>query len=372
MRHVILSSFDLGLQDRLSCLFQTEADVAAGAYEPLILRGADALLRELEPPPAALMIVLTCTDDLLGTDHQVFLEPLNKAHPDTRVLVCHMNPIMAESDLPPGPAMHDSMYGLWSKAPATEQAVNFIGNNVDVGDDNELVEYLGKNGIAARHVSRCRRFADFERMSSSRLNIVAAPAAAYAARRVRERLGIPYLLLPPRYNLDVIDEGLAAVCRALELEKANTTALRERIHERLRAVAAALGGRPVIVDHAASHAPFGMARLLMEHGIRVPALYASGCAAFEREDMEWVLARGVELIQPELFVPKHLRRRSEAVCIGFEAAYLESSPHVVTLSADGGLYGFQGILRLADWIEEAARNTDDRLRELIDESVLVI
>jgi hypothetical protein len=371
MRHVIISCTTLGLGHRISGLYPEESDIVSGSYEELILQGASELLQRLEPKPKVLMIFVTCMDDFLGTDHAAFLEPLNRRFPETRSIICHMNPIMADSGLPPGVSIQDNMYSLLTPSALREKWVNFIGNNIDLPAENGLVRHLSEHGFSTSHLSRLRKFSEFEGMAKAALNLVLSPAALYAAERMKQRLGIDYLNLTPSYSLEAIGQQMAAVCAALDIPAPDMSLLEEQVHRRLSALREALQGRAVVIDHAATHSPFSLARLLLEHGVEAPVIYASECPAREKEHAAWVMQRGVQIIPPERFVPAPERRKNNNVCIGFEAAYREGSPHVLTISADGGLWGWHGVMSLADQLEQAA-SCAMPLQEVIDENVLVV
>lgn len=371
MRHIKLSCMSLGTGDRVSCLFPEESDVVSGSYETLIFDGACDLLTHLVKKPKVLMIFVTCMDDLLGTDHEAFLAPLRKRFPGVRTIICHMNPLMAESDMPPGVSIHDKMYGLLDPVEEKERAVNFIGNHIAYPEQNELICHLKEHGFSTYHVSQFHTFQEYQRMACATLTVVAAPPALYAARRMEERLGIGYAGATPVYTYDEIDGIYQNVCSYLDIPAVQSKEQRERVDERLKRLREVLCGRPVAIDHGATYSPFSMARLLLDHGINVDTIYITECPAYEKENAAAIEKYGVELIRPEVFVPMKYRRKRDSVCIGFEAAYLEGSPYVMTLSADDDLFGYEGIMMLADRMEDAAIHAME-LQELIDDHVLVV
>ena len=65
MRHIMLSSMELKIDDRISWLPIREADIVSGSYEALILESVDGLLGKMEPRPRVFMIFVTCIDNLL-------------------------------------------------------------------------------------------------------------------------------------------------------------------------------------------------------------------------------------------------------------------------------------------------------------------
>ena len=110
MRHIMLSSMELKIDDRISWLPIREADIVSGSYEQLILENADELLGKMDPQPRVLMIFVTSSTTCSGTDHEVFLGPLNEKYPDTRTIVCFMNPITGDG--PRAARRYDTGYHL--------------------------------------------------------------------------------------------------------------------------------------------------------------------------------------------------------------------------------------------------------------------
>ena len=215
MRHIMLSSMELKIDDRISWLPIREADIVSGSYEQLILENADELLGKMDPQPRVLMIFVTCIDNLLGTDHEVFLGPLNEKYPDARTIVCFMNPITGDGPAPPAVTIQDTIYSLTGDAEQKDRAVNFIGSNLAIERDNELIGWLGQNGIESRHISQYKTFDEFREMGKSTLNIVTSPLALYAAKQMKLRKGIDYGYFPVSYSFDEIERDAAGVCEKL-------------------------------------------------------------------------------------------------------------------------------------------------------------
>ncbi|MDY3005377.1 MAG: nitrogenase component 1 [Christensenella hongkongensis] len=374
MRHIMLSSMELKIDDRISWLFIKESDIVSGSYEQLILRNVDEMLGQMNPRPRVFMIFVTCIDNLLGTDHDVFLKPLNEKYPETQSMVCFMNPITGDGPAPPAVTIQDTMYSLLEKSGQKERAVNFIGNNLAVEENNELVLWLKEHGIRSNHISNYETFDDFMQMGKSMLNIVVTPLALYAAKQMKLKKGIDYLYLPVSYTFDEIENGIREVCGKFEIEPPQLETERQKAQEALLKAAVKLDGRPVCIDYAATYRPFGMARLLLEHGICVDTIYASECLPAEREDLRWLMKykKEVRITQPEHYtMPGHVQKNEDYLCIGFEAAYFTGSPHVVPLAADGEQYGFAGVRLLAERMQRECDHSYD-LEKLVKDSGLVV
>ena len=374
MRHIMLSSMELKIDDRISWLPIREADIVSGGYEQLILENVDALLGKMNPRPRVFMIFVTCIDNLLGTDHEVFLGPLNEKYPDTKTIVCFMNPITGDGPAPPAVTIQDTIYSLTEGAGQKDRAVNFIGSNLAIGRDNELIGWLGKNGIESRHISQYKTFDEFREMEKSTLNIVTSPLALYAAKQMKLRKGIDYGYFPVSYSFDEIERDAAEVCGKLGIPTPDFSKEKQRAEDKILETLKSLAGRPVSIDYAATYRPFGLARLLLEYGFRVDTIFSSECLPVEREDMNWILGnhREVKVLQPEHFsMPGQFAGSKQHLCIGFEAAYFTGSPHVVPLAADGEHYGYAGIISM---MEKMCRECghEYNLEQLVKDSGLVV
>ncbi len=374
MRHIMLSSMELKIDDRISWLPIREADIVSGSYEALILESVDGLLGKMEPRPRVFMIFVTCIDNLLGTDHDAFLAPLNEKYPETKTIVCFMNPITGDGPAPPAVTIQDTIYSLTGEAEKKDDAVNFIGSNLAIEPDNELIGWLKQNGIETRHISQYQTFDAFQEMGKSRFNIITSPLALYAAKQMKLRKGIGYGYFPVSYSFDEIERGAAELCGSLGIPAPDFSRERQRAEEKIFETLKALAGRPVSIDYAATYRPFGLARLLLEYGFRVDTVYTSECLPVERGDMEWILKnhREVKIVQPEHFsMPGQIAGSREHLCIGFEAAYFTGSPHVVPIAADGEHYGYAGVVSMMEKMRAECGHEYD-LEQLVKDSGLVV
>ncbi len=374
MRHIMLSSMELKIDHRISWLFIKESDIVSGSYEQLILKNVDELLSQMTPRPKVFMIFTTCIDNLLGTDHDVFLKPLNEKYPDTKTIVCFMNPITGEGPTPPAITIQDSIYSLLKKSEVRERAVNCIGNHLPIREDNELICHLKQHGFQVRHISQYQSFEQFQEMGQSVLNLVLSPLALYAAKQMKKRQGIDYLYLPVSYSFAEIEKGIQLVCDKLDIEPLDPTDARRQAEQALEETRKELNGRPVSLDYEATYHPFSMAHLLLTHGFHLDTIFSGECIPQEQREFDWILERHpeVNIVQPDQYTMLGKRRNEEDhLCIGFEAAYYIGSPHVVPVAADAEQYGFSGIcLLMKRMAEENARSYD--LEQLVKDSGLVV
>ena len=133
-----------------------------------------------------------------------------------------------------------------------------------------------------------------------------------------------------------------------------------------RALAEALseiGDMPVAIDCTFHPRPLGLARLLISHGFSVKTVYLDGISPEEKDDFEWLKVQAPELllsatIQVKMRVLPRQGDR-EVLAIGQKAAWFTGSRHFVNMVQGGGLYGFDGIRRLAGLMTEALHEEKD-------------
>jgi hypothetical protein len=183
-RHGAIGAKLHGYKDRLSYLYLDEGDIVSGGYEALIVESIGELFAVIEKPKA-LLIVVSCLDDLLGTDHEAFLKILREKYPGIKFGVGHMNPLSAEGKLPPAVNIQRSIYGFLEKSKERLPFVNILGCHVPPAPGCELYPFLEALGFKARHISRCRTFAEYQELSSGSLNLVISPQAKTAAGELK-------------------------------------------------------------------------------------------------------------------------------------------------------------------------------------------
>lgn len=375
-RHGAISAITQGFKQRLSYLYIDEADIVSGGYEELICQAVDELLYELEYKPKVLMIFVSCLDDLLGTDHEAFLQVLRLRHRDTRITVCHMNPITLDGKEPPPVSIQRKIYGLLeaSDRPGLQHAAAFYGNNIAIDQNSEIYEVLAAAGYTdTYHISDFSSFAGFQKLARVSLNIVSTPVGVAAAQDVRERHGIDYLYLPISYDFSEIERNYEQILTRFQTT-ADLSKYRQRASRAVAAARAEIGRLPIMVDASASVRPFTLAKMLLSFGFQVEEVYAQQCIPIEKESCQWLLdnAPHVKILQPEH--PRSPLVRGidrECLAIGFEGAYLTGARYVADIANDETLYGYQGIEKLMHKLLAASRVRGD-LRSLIKRYGLVV
>jgi nitrogenase molybdenum-iron protein alpha/beta subunit len=372
-RHGAISAKLLGYKDRLSYLYLDEADIVSGGYEALIIESVDELFAAIEKPKA-LLIVVSCLDDLLGTDHRVILSKLKENHPDVQFSMGHMNPLSSEGKLPPAVNIQRSIYSFLEPSKEKLPVVNLLGCHVPPGPGCELYPFLEGLGFGIGHISRCRTFAEYLTLSSCGLNLVISPQAKTAAEEMKERLGIDWVYAPVSYDPGEIEDNYSRIAGSLNKSAGFDFApWRGRLASALEETRVAVGGRKIVIDDAATIRPFSLAKLLFQNGFNVAEICAEACSGMENGAFRWLEQNsGITVTEHTKHTAPVMRKSDpDTLAIGFECAYLHGAAHVVDQLEDEAQYGYGGVMLLLDKMKKASSCTVN-LQGLIQDYGLVV
>lgn len=374
-RHGALGAIEHGNKERLSYLYIDEADIVSGSYEDLILEGVDALLEALEEQPKAMFIFVSCLDDLLGTDHVAILDVLNKKYP-IKFQVGHMNPITNGSKTPPPVTLQRKMYELVEGNGEKAESLNLLGNFVPLEENNELFDILHQLGIKeTKHISEQKTFKAFEAMGESKYSLVLRPEAKVAAEDMKRHNKIDYRFLPVSYDMEVVAAQYNEIIEMINKDvKVDFTAIQEEARACIEKTRAVIGDFPIVIGNSAVCRPFNLAKALISYGFNVQKIYADEVVAFEKESFEWLKENAPQVEVISALNHNRINRVEEeqdCIAIGYNAAYIEKSKHVVDLIQDEHMFGYKGIVKLMEmmtrcYLEPMA------LKEIIEKYGLVV
>ena len=170
-------------------------------------------------------------------------------------------------------------------------------------------------------------------------------------------------------NLDTLKAIIACAEKSAKIRKAE-----EKAKKSIERAKKAVGDLPVIIDGSATIQPFGLAEALLTYGFHVVRVEAQECAKFDRKHLEWL---GQNAPDVKMFQPQHHRavlfdrRMPDSLAIGMEGAYLSGSRHVADLLADLGMFGYDGVCRLMEMMEQAALTETDLKKQINDYGLVV-
>lgn len=361
MRGVVLTAAEMNASERFSFVILEEKDLLRGSVEEVTIQGVADVIRRLPVRPPAVMLYTVCLHHFLGSDLGYIYQNLEKKFPDIFFAQCYMDPIMRKNGLTPDQKTRKSMYEPLQPRPARPKTITLLGSDFALDRTCDLVSMLEQGGYALRQIQDCKSYGEFLTLAEGELFISTYPSGKYGAEQTARRLNRPHLYLPACFGLEEITAHLNTLAEALGLPTADPA-------ERIAACEAALsraggivGETPVSIDHTFHPRPLGLARLLLEHGFRVETVYLDVVSAEERADFQWLQENAPNLrLNATVQVGMRVRpRENPGLALGQKAAWFTGTRHFVNLVEGGGLYGFDGIRRLAEMMEEAMAEEKD-------------
>ena len=390
-RHGAIAAIEQGYKDRVGYLCINENEIVLGGYEAEIRRGVDEVMHRVRPRPQALIICVSCIDDLLGTDHETAMAEMEAEH-GVPVRLARMNPITLDSKLPPSHRIQRTMYEFLAPATDRDRGVILLGSFRPPAPDSELGRFLESCGYGPlRHPGLCQDFAEFRNFSRSATALVLRPEGNAAASDVAARLGIQPFAAPITFSEANVLERYRAITTYLDGLDRNGNSLRMGIPgaaERLlrdeaaaaRATAehvrVALDGARVAVDSTATASPFDLALALIESGINVVRVYAAKLPPHEEASFALLAHRKPDLIVAN---PSHARNHAGRpqrpladVAIGLAAGYASMAPITIPLVFDERMYGFEGYRMVLEAMLAAVESgAADLERQILDYGLVI-
>ena len=365
LRGVILTAAEMIAMDRMSWISVIPDDLFDGSLERNIVDGTAEIVRKLPEKPRAVLLFLSCVHLFAGCDFEAILNELRAMFPDIDFIDCYMNPTMRKSGLTPDQLMRRQLYAPFTPCPADKNAVNLIGNDRPTDESSELVQLVKRAGWELRDITLCGTYEDYMRMAKSALEITYLPTAKASGDALETRLGRTHLYLPLSYDFDEIERNLNILADALGIAAPDWTEAKQKAVRALERAKAVIGDTPIEIDYTATPRPVGLAVLLAEHGFRVTRVYTDAMIEEERPAFERLRSLAPDLLLTATvhakmrFAGKGVHERGDVLAIGQKAAYFSGTKHFVNIVSGGGMYGFDGIARLADRMVEAAAHEQD-------------
>ncbi len=362
LRGVVLTAAEMGAEDRFSTIEIRENNVTDGDMEELILDGVDDILRKLPRRPPAVLLYTSCIHHFMSCDLDRVYRELRQRHPDTAFTDCYMNPIMRKSGRTPEQLMRTRLYSLLQPRPLSADAVDILGNDLPTDETSDLYRVLRRAGKTVRDITRLHTWDEYQQMAEASLYITTLPAARVGGDDLSARLGGRHLYLPMCWGTEEIEAHLHTLEASVGLPAGDYTEQKAQACDALHAAAAEIGDTPVSIDYTAHPRPLGLARLLTEAGFAVREVFLDSVSAEEKANFDWLQAYVPALmLYPTVSPGMRVRPRDAAgtLAIGQKAAYFTGTAHFVNLVLGSGLYGFDGIMRLADLLREAFRTPKD-------------
>jgi hypothetical protein len=370
MRGVVLTAAEMGASDRFSCVVLKEEDITRGTVEEITLAGIVDVLRKLETrgglPPCA-MVFPVCTHHFLGVSMSRVYRELEREFPGIDFVRGFMDPVMKRR-LSPDQRLRAVMYDPLSPCNATEKLVACLGSDFALDADCELRDVLRRGGYGFVELQDCDTYQEFKGLARAETLVATYPNAHYGISKLAKRLKRRYLYLPSTFSYEEIEAQYHALHEALDIPLPEFKEEIARCEDALESLRKELGNVPVAIDMSVHPRPLGLARLLIEHGMRVAEVYMDGVNSEEETDLGWLNEHAPDLqissiVLPELRIASR-QRSYDVLAVGQKAAWFTGTSHFVNMVEGGGLWGFAGIRAMARLMQEAWETEKDA-RDLV-------
>ena len=367
LRGVVLTAAEMNAMDRFSTIAIQERNILKGDMEKLIIDGVTDILNKLPKLPRAVEVFSSCIHDFIGCDMEFVFGKLRQEFTGVDFTDCYMTPILRKTKFTPDAKMRQQLYSLLRPGIREEKTANVVGNLEPFYEKCEILSLMEQGGWELRDICNCKDYDQYQRMASSSVNIVTNSGALSAGEALEQRLGQRLLYLPLSYDYEEIDQELRLAAKVMNLSMPDTTDLRDRADQALAHAAEALDGMPVAIDFNATTRPLGLAKLLISHGIRVTTVYADSFGKEEEKDFNWLKEHAPQLkLSATVHGKMVVLPRNEAdsfggrlLAIGQKAAYFTGTGYFLNMLEGSGLHGYEGMIRLARWMEEGAAKKQD-------------
>lgn len=361
MRGVVLTAAEMNASERFSFVILEEKDLLRGSVETVTIQGVADVIRRLPKRPPVVMLYTVCLHHFLGSDLGYIYRALEKEFPDIFFARCYMDPIMRKNGLTPDQETRNSMYEPLRPRPMRPKTVTVLGGDFALDETSDLVRMLERGGYTLRQIQSCKSYEEYLALAEGALFLSTYPSGKYGAEQAAKRLNRPHLYLPACFGYEEITAHLNALAAALGLPAVDPAERIAACEAALAGAKAAIGETPVSIDYTFHPRPLGLARLLLEHGFRVETVYLDAASEEERADFRWLQENAPSLrLTATVQVGMRVQPRNDpGLSLGQKAAWFTGTRHFVNLVEGGGLYGFDGVCRLAEQMKEAAAEEKD-------------
>ena len=382
MRGVVLTAAEMNAADRFSFVILEEENLLNGNLEDVTIEGVTDVLNKLEQKPKAVLLFTVCLHHFLGCDLELVYGELEARFPEIEFVRCYMDPIMQKHGATPDQKLRKAMYEPLRIQEADEKTVTLVGSDFVLDENSDIKRLLKKYGYILRELPVCKNWEEYQQLGKADFFISCYPPAKYGADMLAERFDRTNLYLPGSFDYEEIKEELKNLmnmlclkqykkelpdsnCTEIKCEHHRTTEETESFFEQeialceksLAHAKSIIGDTPVVLDYLFHPRPLGLAKLLLEHGFHVTEIYLDSISPEEKKVFDWMKIHYPEL---ELKATIHAKMRvlprkteSKVLAIGQKAAWFSGSRNFVNMVQGGGLWGFDGIRKTAELMEEA-------------------
>ena len=372
MRGVVLTAAEMNAADRFSYVIIEEDDLLNGNLEDITIEGVTDVLNKLDQKPKAVLLFTVCLHHFLGCDLKMVYEELERRFPEIAFVRCYMDPIMQKHGLTPDQKLRKAMYDSLKEQEADPYTITLLGHNFPLDESSDIKRFLKKCGCKLREITTCGTWEEYEKLGEAEIFLSIFPTAKYGAQVQAKRLGRGHLYMPASFDYEEIKQQMKTLAKTLEemcpktlnvVADAQKDSYYEKeieaCEEAIAKVREVVGDTPVVIDYLMHPRPLGLAKYLLEHGFQVEAVYLDGVSAEEEQEFWWLREHAPELelratIQAKMRVLPR-KHEGKVLALGQKAAWFTQSPYFVNVVEGAGLYGFDGIRKMAELMIQAYR-----------------
>ncbi len=373
MRGVVMTAAEMGCRDRFHCVTITETDIQVDNLETITIEGVSDVLEHLDSRPPVVFVFLVCLHIFVGSDEDYIMKKLRERWPGIHFVKAYMDCVRQKEGPTPDMKLRLAEYEPVMPLPTDRTRVKILGCEVPYNKDREIITLLPEEGCHVRQLPDCKTYQEFLSLGDASVNLCTYVNARSGVQELSRRMGCRYLYLSASVSFEEIRRQISQMTEACGISSISEEWFEEqekKCEEALSHLAVILKGKCVAIDFTSHPRSLGIARLFLEHGIDVCCVYVDSILEEDREAFEWLQVNAPDLLLVSTILPGMVRYgrqdkdNENVIAIGQKAAWYSRTDHFVNIIEGGGLWGFQGIIRLCALAEEAAAKTLDR-REII-------
>lgn len=379
MRGVVLTAAEMNAVDRFSFVILEENDIFENNLEDATIEGVTDVLNRLDEKPRAVLLFTVCMHHFVGCDLRKVYGVIRKRFPEIDFIQCYMDPIMKKR-LSPDQKLRRAIYDSIRKQEPRQELVTLLGSDFALDETSDIRRMLDGNKKELLELPGCQTWEEYQRLGKGSAFLYCYPQGKYGAELQAERLNRKLLYLPGSFDyreisgeLEKLADFLHLPCERMDGEDEDFTgkmigglniqAEIEACEKALEHAKQIIGDTPVVIDYTLHPRPLGLAKLLLEHGFSVTTVYLDSVSTEETEAENWLLKHAPDLKFEPTIAPQmrfyNRRNASKILALGQKAAWFTGTPYFVNMVQGAGLWGFDGIRRMAEEMEQAFMEEKD-------------
>lgn len=378
LRGVILTAAEMNLMERMSWVSLREKDMWNGEMESRVVEGVAHIVEQMEKRPRCILVYLSCMHMFEGCDFRVIADELTEMFPGTFFVDCYMTPTMRKT-MSPDAMMKNSLYAPIKKLEKDENLVALVGCDRATDRTSDIYELAAMAGKKVWEINDCKTYDEYLQLGAASLLISYLPVASAGVRKLADKLNIPWVYAELNYDEEDIVDNIKTIGELLGVpsEKVNEyiDKKKEEAHSALKQAKELLGDTPIVIDYSATPSSMGLARCLTEYGFNIRTIYSDVFRKDERKHFDKLKEINPDiLIYPTMdpamryadnqyekdLAEKNVSDEVEKIlAIGQKAAYFVHTPYFVNIADGGGMYGLDGLKRMAEEISTAFKEKKD-------------